>query len=403
MNTNKTEVFLYHTRKPTKSNPRRKVWMLRWTVNGKRYGEIIEKEGREPETITKREAEAAQRDRQGKFDNNIVPAVKPERMTLIAFKTFHAEIAKAELSAGTMFAYDHAFAWAEKTIGADCLLESVNALHVAKIRNAMNDDKLAAGTIGKVMSYLRAAFSRAQVHKLIHENPFKGVVVKGATKPKDATIRTREEIAKLKTGAPDAWWRAAVGLWFCGLRMEEALSLQWVNVDFDGGKVHIRQSKAGTFKVGDKTFPILAWSAKTLNSYRTVPVPADTIAALRELSMQAGGSVYCFLSLVRLEQIQRAIEAGKWHANSQLVNNCLRDWQALQRRVLGDKVKLATIHDCRKAFATHAADLIPIQTLAEITGDTVGVLTRFYTKAKESHSDTLRQAFNDTPALKLAS
>jgi integrase len=226
---------------------------------------------------------------------------------------------------------------------------------------------------------------------------------KGAGKAKDATIRTREEIKSLKAGAPDVWWRSAIGLWFTGLRMDEALSLQWSAVDFKAGTVAIRQSKAGSFKIGNESFPVLAWSAKTQRSYRTVPVAADTMAALQELQLQAGGSPYCFLSLARLRTIREQQEAGKWHANSQLVNNCLRDWKAMQARVLGEKVTPCTVHDCRKAFCTHAADLIPIHTLAEIAGDSVAVLTKHYTQAKAQHSDTLRKAFDDGPALRIAS
>lgn len=378
----------------------RKVWMLRWFgTDGKRYGETLGDVG----DMSKRDAEAAQRAKQSSFDAGGVKVDKPRRMTLEAFRTFHADIARGEVSGGTLALYANAFDWAEKTIGKACILESVNARHVAQVRNALTDAKRASGTIQRVLSYLRAAFERAKVHNLIRDNPFLGVAVEGGADAKPATIRTREELRQLKAAAPDAWWKAAIGLWFCGLRLDEALAMQWDAVDFKGGKVTVRKAKAGTFKVDGETYPLLAWTAKRPRSYRVVPVPADTIQALRELQLQSGGSPYLFLSLTRLRTIQAAQDAGKWRANGELVLNVLRDWKALQARTLAAGAKPCTVHDCRKAFCTHAADLIPIHTLAEIVGDTVAVLTRYYTKAKDEHADTLRKAFDDGPALKLAS
>ncbi|MCI0352660.1 MAG: hypothetical protein L0Z53_24835, partial [Acidobacteriales bacterium] len=275
--------------------------MLRWFgIDGRRYGETVGDIGE----VCKRDAQRKQRAKQSEFDGGKIKPDKPKRMSLTEFQTFHADLVRSDLAAGTMLEYKHAFAWAEKIIGKDGELCGVTALHVAKIRNAMADEKREPPTIHKTLAYLRAAFNRAKAHNLLRENPFEGFTVKNASKPKDAVIRTREEIRVLKSNAADAWWKAAIGLWFAGMRQEEALALQWSDVNFAAKQVTIRKSKAGEFELDGKTYPILAWQAKTENSYRMVPIPADTLLALRELADKSDGSVYVFLSLARLQAIK---------------------------------------------------------------------------------------------------
>ena len=47
------------------------------------------------------------------------------------------------------------------------------------------------------------------------------------------------------------------------------------------------------------------------------------------------------------------------------------------------------------------SDLIPIQALADIVGDTPQVLMKYYTKTRKTDADTLRKSLDDGPALKL--
>ncbi len=375
-----------------------RVWMLRWyDSRGKRCGDTIGKVG----VMTKRHAEAIRRDRQGKIDNGLVKSDKPKRMTLAQFKTHHAEIARGEVSPRTLLEFGHSFQWAERIIGGDTQLTSIGAVHVARIRNAMADKGRQPPTIDKTLAKLRAAFSRGQRLGLVTDNPFAKFKVRNAGRAKASVIRSREEIRKLKAEAPNVWWRSLIGLWFTGLRRDEALQLKWPQVDFESGEISIDRCNGGSFAHDGTTHPLLAWEPKTEQSIRTVPIAPDTMAALRQLQRQSDGSVYAFLSLGRLGTIQGRIDAGSWRADSELVNNLLRDFQGLQRRVLGDDINVATVHDSRKAFCTHMSDLIPIQALADIVGDTPKVLSKYYTKTRKAGADTLRKSLDDGPALKL--
>lgn len=400
-----TRVELHKTKRKRRDGSTYQNWVLRWYgSDGKRYCDTLGQAGKRG--MSAKEARARQRAKQSEIDADDSLIDKPKDMTLAAFADHHAEIARGELSPGSLLGYKHAFAWTLKVIPGPTKLTAINRIHVSRLRNAMHDAGSAPPTVHKVLAQMRAAFNRAISHGLLAKgrNPFAGFrVVDDATRTKEAVVRSHAEIRKLKAEAPGAWWQAAIGLWFSGLRQEEALALQWDAVDFDRGEVTIRKSAAGSFTAGGETYPILAWQAKTRNSYRRVPVPADTMTALKALREESDGSAYCFLSLERLRAIQAAQDAGRWQANSELVNNVLRDWRGIQRRILGADVKPCTVHDCRKAFCTHAADCIPIQTLAQIVGDTPAVLMRYYTMPKDEHADKLRAAFgDDAPNLALA-
>lgn len=370
------------------------VWQMRWRDSrGKRCGEVIGKVG----LMDKRKANSIRRDREGKIDNDILPLDRPEKMTLSQFNERHKEIAQGEVSASTMLEYGHAFKCAEAVLGSEIQITSITSVHVARIRNAMLKDEKRPDTIAKTLSKLRAAFNRGQVTP----NPFKAFKVQDAGDTKDAVIRTLNEISKLKTKAPSDWWRSLIGLWFTGLRRDEALSLRWTDISFDNQEVKIHRCHAGTFKFKGQAYSVLQWKPKAKNSTRTVPIDSDTMAALQQLKNQSDGSVYAFLPLTRLSAIQKLVDAGSWRADSKLVNNLLRDFQSLQRTVLGKKIEVATIHDSRKAFCTHMSDVIPIQALAEIIGDTPSVLMKYYTKTRKSDADKVRKLLGDKPKLKL--
>src|SRR5690606_24228690 len=109
------------------------VWMKRWWgTDGKRYGETL-KNANGSTTMSKREAQSLVREAQGKMDHGEVPIDKPETMTLEAFKAYHAEIARGELSPGSLATCDYAFDWAIKVLGGKMKLTAITPVHVARI------------------------------------------------------------------------------------------------------------------------------------------------------------------------------------------------------------------------------------------------------------------------------
>ena len=47
------------------------------------------------------------------------------------------------------------------------------------------------------------------------------------------------------------------------------------------------------------------------------------------------------------------------------------------------------------------SDVIPIQALADIVGDTPEVLMKYYTKTRKADADKVRKSLDDGPVLKL--
>ncbi|NKM81425.1 tyrosine-type recombinase/integrase [Rhizobium leguminosarum bv. viciae] len=71
-----------------------------------------------------------------------------------------------------------------------------------------------------------------------------------------------------------------------GMRASELRGLPWTAVDFDGGKIHVRQRADENGTVAEVT--------KSEAGYRSIPVPASLIQMLREWKLEAGGHALVF-------------------------------------------------------------------------------------------------------------
>lgn len=394
---NATRIRLYDEKRPTKDKPNRVVWILRWRgMDGKRYGEFIGQVGK----MTRREAQARQRAKQSGMDHGDIPRDAPRKVTLDQFRTLHRELARGNLRERTLDLYHTAFGHAIKALGCEQAIEAVTVAHVAKIKGSMLDGGLAYATVYKTMTQLRAAWNRGRAVGVVTSNPFAKLGM-GQPEPKAAHIFTKAEIDTLVSLAPDLWLKALVKLAFTsGLRQGELFNLRWQDVDLDAGTVKVERRTAGTFAVDGVEYKILPWSAKAKASYRTVPIPSDTVALLRQLREEPHGSAYLFLSLDRLRAIQDRVV---WRSRHRLVRTYLERFQALQRRAFGSDAKLGTLHDARKTFCTHAAAVVPMHVLKEIAGHAdIGTTARFYTRTQQSDADAIRKVMEGKPSLRLA-
>jgi integrase len=95
--------------------------------------------------------------------------------------------------------------------------------------------------------------------------------------------------------------------------------------------------------------------------------------------------------------------AGKWRADTKLVNNLIRDFHKVQRAAGLDE-PLGTVHDLRKSFGTHTASVVPLPVLREWMGhSSVSTTAKFYCRVRESAANKLRQSMtSDEPVLRLA-
>ena len=134
------------------------VWMLRWfDSRGHRCGETIGKLG----VMTKRQAEAIRRERQGKVDNGLAKLDRPERMTLAEFIEHDQETIKPDVKGATLHEYKLAWDHAKAAIGGEALLTRIGWAEVSAVKQRLVDRECRTATIRKTIVTLRASFNRA--------------------------------------------------------------------------------------------------------------------------------------------------------------------------------------------------------------------------------------------------
>ena len=396
-----TKVRLKRFKRKQPNGKDRYVWMLRWDgSNGRDCGETIG----DCRTMTRRQAEAIRRDRQGKIDNRLIPRDRPKRMALQEFLHRDREAVEVDVKPKTIEELRIAANHAIRALGVDYDVQQLDYADVGRIKSHLADRKLAAATITKTIRYLQSAFARGVKLRIIASNPFQGVKLP-KVQPKAVRVYKPTEVEALIAVAPALWWESLIRLGYTsGFRLGEMLNLQWSDLDFDAGTVKVQAKRPGSFQLDKRTYPILGWTSKSYHD-RTVPIPQETVTALQRLKAKSGGSVYAFLSLDRLAEIGAFMDAheGKLPGSYKLVNNVTRTWQGIQDAAAAHlsqgqdesyEWERRTLHDLRRTFGTLAARLVPAHELQALMGH-ASILTtqRFYLAVGDDMADRVRSAF----------
>lgn len=410
-----TKVTLHkckRARAPTKNGaPRsRTFWMLRWYgTDGCRYGEVIGG----CDKLPKRDAEARRREKQSKLDCGVVRPDRPRRNTLADFLQQDREAVSIDMAPRSIVEMKTAARHAAAVLGDDFDLHKVNAAAVGRIKKYLSDKGRSPATIRKINMTLQGAFSRGIGLGLVTTNPFLPRSRRrpyGVRLPKvqqsPVRIYKRFEIDALLAVAPSKWWATYIRLAFTsGLRQGEVLNLMWSDIDLEVGTVTVRGKKAGTFTIRDQTYPILPWTSKTYEA-RTVPIPAETVDALRDFRtyQEPPRSAYAFLSLDRLTEIGRIIEAkGAFPPGHKLVTNLMREWVRIQdaaRDRLSEGAdepyewQHRTIHDLRRTYGTAMARYIALHELKALLGhSSIKTTDRYYLAVGDDLGKRIETAF----------
>jgi integrase len=109
-------------------------------------------------------------------------------------------------------------------------------------------EDVAPGTVQKEVTVLKHALRLAVEWELLNQNP-----AQGAKLPKVPEGRTRylspTELKASLEAAPE-WMRAPIALAaFTGMRRGELLGLRWMDVDVEGRRVYLRETKNGALRV----------------------------------------------------------------------------------------------------------------------------------------------------------
>lgn len=397
-----TKVSLYPTKRPIKSNPKRRVWQLRWVgTDGIRYCETLDDVAKLP----KREAEAMRRDKQSKMDCGVIRSNKPERMTLAEFLRRDREAVSTSVRPSTLAELRNVANHAAAALGADFPLRRFDEAAADRIKAHLHKQELAVATICAIVRRLQGSFRRGMRRGLVPSNPFKGIQLPKA-QPKPVAIFQPEEVAALIEVAPDTWWEALIRVAYTtGLRAAEMFNLCWENVDLDKCVVRVDAKRAGEFTVGDRTYPILAWSSKTYES-RIVPIPPETVDVLRRMQARSGGSVYVFVSLKRLDEISRWTTRNKVY---KMIPNVYREWKPIQddaaahlSEVKGEPWKwdYRGIHAFRRSYGTRMAYHVPLHELRKLMGhSSINTTANYYLAPSDDLSAKVASAFSSMAAV----
>lgn len=178
---------------------------------------------------------------------------------------------------------------------------------------APETDPLAATSIRKVVAPLRALFATAVEDRAVPFNPTQGIRVaradRTAQSPRQNAIPTTQ-LRRLLRKLPTRERLLCHLLATTGLRISEALGLDWEDVDLGATpQLHVRrQYYRGELK-----------DLKTTTSRRTLPLGADVARRLRRAKKgRASGPVFCTLAGRRLSDrnVRRALDRASAKAGT---------------------------------------------------------------------------------------
>jgi len=254
----------------------------------------------------------------------------------------------------------------------------------------------------QMITHCRSIFKQAKRWQMATENPFTE-----CERPKTRTQKWHHirpaEYLRLLEAAPDLRWRCLYAvLYTTGVRIGEAFSLTWGDIDFERGELRI-QNRAGT-----PTAPPFSLKA---HERRTIPLTRHTLALMGELYAEAPEGVpHVFLTADRHRRVlQHWHKLGhvdrKWQ-NEYMVNNVNRDFKSHCRRAGITFDGKCSVHTLRKSCGQNwALAGVPIKTLQYLMGHSNERTTlRFYQQvdaASAAQAVSATDAMLDAAAAKL--
>lgn len=138
----------------------------------------------------------------------------------------------------------------------------------------------------KIVTSLRRIFEAAVKDKIILESPCAGLKPGGQDAQEKVALTKTQQLALLQAvrGLPiETFVRICL---YAGLRREEALGLQWGNVELDGKSPHLNVRSSCNWE--GKNQATLTELLKSAAAYRTIPIPPQLADFLRPLKAVAG-------------------------------------------------------------------------------------------------------------------
>jgi integrase len=168
-------------------------------------------------------------------------------------------------------------------------IEAISGQDCHAYYNKRLDTAAAISTVNGELACLKSLFSEAERASLIKANPVKGIRFLNPNNARDR-ILSNEETARLFKAAENCgdFIRPLFQVLFhTGMRLGEALALEWVDVEFDHQRIVIRQAKSGEGRkvplraaLADE---LIIWKPKSQESRWIFPARFDTAAPMQSI------------------------------------------------------------------------------------------------------------------------
>ncbi len=171
-----------------------------------------------------------------------------------------------------------------------------------------------------------------------------------------------------------------VTIYTTGLRLREVINLTWQDIDFESNQLYVTRKKATGF--------VQAWTPKD-HQMRMIPLAAQAVNLVAAWqSVAPEGCPYVFMERSRWHYYRSRVDAGRWRAGTDLVNNPLRCFKTICRQA---GVGIYSFRDIRCSCITNWARQLPIYVVQQLAGHSdMRTTQRYYLLVQPEDLDKAR-------------
>lgn len=177
-------------------------------------------------------------------------------------------------------------------------VHSLNSIQLQTFYNTLYKKKYSYSQINTLNTVLKVFFNWCIANGYMLRNPCLNVDIKGSKsdvinkKSKDVEILTEKEIKTIKAHIKNTDFELIFLLDLStGLREGELLALDWENIDLKKKKIKIERSVKEVYVYDNeenKHIETIFQTPKTINSFRTIPIPNVIIDVIKSIQPQKG-------------------------------------------------------------------------------------------------------------------
>lgn len=219
--------------------------------------------------------------------------------------------------------------------------------------------ELSKSSLNLLKIVLDGTFNYCIDNNYIRKNPVKNIrLPKKDKKHEDIDVLSTEEqklyMSKVNESAYALMFKTALTT---GMRAGELSALKWENVDFTNNIIKVTSSARRVTQYDEKGNPIkksiVTGNAKTISSYRDIPLTSDISVELKKMKLSRGAKKYDFVFVNKF--------------GLQVTHDSISKAHKLVCQKAG--IRFVNFHVLRHTFATRSIEAgVPIKTVSDLLG-----------------------------------